>query len=359
MKKLLITLTLVFLAVVLGACGKKETGGNFDVPNGKYFAAADTFSNGYRYYVVVDVKDKEITNVEWNGYNIDGGAGKCLGDDKLTCADPDNNTYGMSGDLGTWTEQSEAAAQWIVDNQQIVTPLDETGHADAVSTASIHTGELFELVFDALANGPVPAGDYTEDGYYYYESTKDSKTTEFAKAYVTTDDNGDQVVNYIKDDSDNVEIQTDTYSTYTMGTFVIVNGTIVLGDFNATQNIYEYVTEDGRFVKYTDADGNKYNTILMVPKKDSDGNVVDGEYVAKSSYVTKDDAYKWYGMSQAGKTEWTDQMKAAEEKLVADQSLDITISDGAGTIDGLTSVSISHTVASLQEILDQLDEDAK
>ncbi|HEY8364186.1 MAG TPA: FMN-binding protein [Haloplasmataceae bacterium] len=150
--------------------------------DGYYFAAADTFDGGYRYYTIVKIENGIITNVVWNGYHIDGGESKCLGDDKYTCAAKGN--YGMAARAtkGEWHVQAAATAKWIVETQNI-NPTFNGEKVDAITSATITVKELFDLINTALQGDPVPQGTYT-DGFYYIETTKTPKTVEYARQLV-------------------------------------------------------------------------------------------------------------------------------------------------------------------------------
>ncbi len=315
--------------------------GNFNYPDGKYFAAGTEFESGYRYWVVVTVASHEITDLVWDGYNIDGGAGKCVGEDKLTCAA--DGKYGLNNEVtpgvqvkdGTWDVQSEAATQWIVDNQSLTTTFTD-GVADAISSVSVSTSELFTLVQTALDAGAVAHGDYAKDGYFYEATTTSPK----AYAYRTGTVDGAEI--------------TGTFDSYTFGTFVIVNGTLVIADFNATQTCYQYVLTSA------DADATKSanwltgNAITVGTGDDAVTTATPYVVAVKADgtpllkFVTKDVAQHWYGMN------WAGEAVAAETKLLADQSL--TISD-AGIIDGVASVSMAHSAEAFDTILDSLTAD--
>ncbi len=322
MKKLCVIMTALLLSVVLVGCGEEKTTtttttteptevGNFDVADGYYFAVADEFANGYKYWVVVSVEDKIITDIDWNGYHIDGGAGKCQGYDKVTCSEL--GIYGMNGSKGEWHTQAENATDWILVNQTLDVTADETGHIDAITTVSVHSEEMFDLVEAALENDPVAEGSLANDGYYYKESDLTDKTVTYAipsNAELTA-----------------YETFAETFSTSTFGVFVVVNGTVVLADFNARHDAYEYVLDnEEKFVKQTIGEGS-YNTI--------NGAFEEGVFVPTKKYVTKDSAGIWYGMANV----WADQAAVVEEKLLADQTL---TADVDGNVDGVTGVSI-HT----------------
>ncbi len=328
MKKILVIFAILILAISLESCTKKKQG-NFDYVDGSYFAADTTFDNGFRYWVVVTVKDKAIKSVVWNAYNADGGASKCLGDDKITCSEKGN--YGLNGAKGTWDVQEKAAVDWIVQNQNISNiTFNDDGTTDAITSVSISTKDLFALCNQALSNGAVAKGKYAKDGYYYIETTPATST---AYTYRTGTVDGTPI--------------TGTFDSYTFGTFVIVNSRIVIADFNATQVSYQYVLSPSDADPKNSANwlkGNIIGTVTpYVVAVQSDG------VTPVQKYVTKDVSGYWYGMN------WGGEAKQVGDKLVADQSLSFNIANGSGTIDGLSSVTIDHSVVSFKTILDELN----
>jgi len=335
MKKLLVIMTALLIAVAISGC-KKEEPGKFDKPDGQYFAIADN-TTGYKYYTVVTIENKKITDVEWNAYNVDGGAMKCLGADKYECAKDGN--YGMESRAtkGEWDVQADNTTNWIVKNQKVKSDITFTdGKTDAISTVSITTEELFDLITEALASTAVVKGDY-EDGYYYVETPLKDKTVTYAKPAAA--------------DSTEFVTFTETFKTSTFGSFLVVNGTIVVADFNARHDAYTYVMADGKFATYTypnpqsEADflvanptktAADYKANLTANKVDGTFNA-EGVFVPTKKYLTKDSAGSWYGMSNVPNIiEWDVQTKNVEAKFLADQGF--TVTDGA--IDGLTGASI-------------------
>jgi major membrane immunogen (membrane-anchored lipoprotein) len=138
--------------------------GNGDWSDGIYFAMEDHFSrrSGWRYNVSLEVSDGRIVSAGWNGAHRENGT------DKVTRSE--SGRYGMvanSDAQAPWFEQAAATAQWLVENQDptAITYTDDQGHTDAISGVSIHVVEFFDLVEEALAQGPVGYGPY-QDGVY-------------------------------------------------------------------------------------------------------------------------------------------------------------------------------------------------
>ncbi len=333
MKKLLLIVTALFIAISVSAC-KKEEEGTFEKADGQYFAIAEEPANSYVYWTIVTIENKKITDVEWNGYHIDGGAVNCLGDNKYNCSKDGN--YQMverGGASAPWYEQVDDVTDYIVENQTIKADLtfDDHGVVDEISSVSIHSIELFDLIDEALAGEPVPEGDYT-DGYYYFETDLTEKTVTYAKP--------------VSEGSDQYETFEETFDTSTFATFLVVNGTIVLADFNARHDAYEYVMEDDSFATYVygqDEEGDDLEAKIV------DGTFnEDGDFVPTKKYLTKDSAGDWYGMSQRPNTvEWDEQVEYVEAKLLEDQSLSVT----DNTFDDVSEATI-HVDALIQLLND-------
>jgi len=328
MKKLFLILTTFIIVTSIYGC-KKDVEGKFDKPDGMYFAIDDAES-GYNSWTVVTIKNKKITDVEWNSYHIDGGEAKCLGDSKYQCSV--DGIYGMENvaDKGAWYEQADKTTKWIVDNQKTKSDLSfDDGVADAITSVTMSTEDLFDLIEEALNSTAIVDGDYTKDGFYYYETSVSTKTYDYGAEGPT----GNELPDLTGD-----------FDSYTFGAFIIVQGRIVHADFNGTYVLYDFkLNDDGGFV--LNGDGKK---IVLC---DADGKPLQ-------SYITKDVAKENYGMRGSG-GEWYVQANKVEEKLIADQSFNISIDEtNAGIIDGLTSVTMRNSTKDFKEILDKLVEKA-
>lgn len=138
--------------------------------DGIYFAQEDGFSErtGWKYMVTLEVQDGEIVDAEWNGANLDGGT------DKVTRSK--SGAYGMvekGGAIAPWWEQAEAVEEYLLETQDPteINYIDEAGSTDAISGATIHVREFFQLAEKALADGPDGLGPY-EDGQYHAEQAE-------------------------------------------------------------------------------------------------------------------------------------------------------------------------------------------
>lgn len=172
---------LIVVSALFVSCGNGETeersaeqetetttetaaAGSGDLADGVYFAMEDQFAErtGWRYNATIEVEDGEIVAAEWNGAHRENGT------NKVTRSE--SGEYGMvanSDAQAPWFEQAAATEEWLLENQDpsAITYTDDQGHTDAISGVSIHVVEFFDLVEEALAQGPVGYGPY-EDGVY-------------------------------------------------------------------------------------------------------------------------------------------------------------------------------------------------
>jgi major membrane immunogen (membrane-anchored lipoprotein) len=168
------TLVLLVFSIVLFSCSKEEkpaaeTSVAMTLPaytDGVYFAQEDDFgSTGWKYNVTMEVKDGKIVKAVWNGANVNGGK------DKISQSR--DGEYGMvqkGGASAPWFEQAAVAEAYLLETQDptAVNYVDEEGHTDSFTGASIHVIEFFTLAEKALAAGPAGYGSY-KDGAYHAE----------------------------------------------------------------------------------------------------------------------------------------------------------------------------------------------
>ena len=176
-KKIISLLVTGIVAVsLLAGCGsKKSTNGNSATKgkyqDGLYYASEDKFSNGWKYNVVLEVKDGKIVDATWNGMSI--------------ASDKDKVTSSIDGDYGMkakakakaeWHEQAALVEKYLVEKQDptSIQYKDDAGKTDAISGATITVKEFFALADKALKGKPVEKGNY-KDGYYYVEGAKSKK----------------------------------------------------------------------------------------------------------------------------------------------------------------------------------------
>lgn len=175
MKKLLLVVLALILVIGTFAGCKSEA----KYEDGVYFAQESfTEDSSWKYMVTLVVEDGKITEVEWNGANKAGGT------DKKTRSE--DGAYGMverGGAQAEWHEQAAKVEAYLLDKQDPakIEYTDDEGHTDDIAGVSIHVVEFFDLVEEALENGPVGYGMY-KDGAYSYAAD------EFSHGWKTTVD---------------------------------------------------------------------------------------------------------------------------------------------------------------------------
>jgi len=147
MKKAGILLAILLMAVtVLAGCGQKEAAAPA-LKDGTYFAEMPEFDDkGWKDNATVTIADGKITAVVLNSTNTDPAVG-----DKLTAVA--NGQYDMSvaGAQAPWDQQAKAIADYIIAQQGATgVTFDEEGKSDAISGATIHYNQFFDLVNQAL-----------------------------------------------------------------------------------------------------------------------------------------------------------------------------------------------------------------
>ena len=156
MKKQILAVVLV-LFVLLGAVTACSGQKGPSYKDGIYFAQQSTFADsGWKYMVTFEVKKGKIASVSWNGANVDAGI------DKISLSKA--GKYPMvkaGGAQADWHVQSKVVEDYLLKTQSVEAP-------DAITGATIHYNEFFDLVKEALAKGPVGYGPY-KDGTYHAE----------------------------------------------------------------------------------------------------------------------------------------------------------------------------------------------
>ncbi|MTI48505.1 MAG: FMN-binding protein [Firmicutes bacterium] len=117
--------------------------------DGHYYAEMDEFSNGWKYYASITVVNGYIVAADWDGIGEDTDKSK-----DQASADGDYGMVENGGAQSTWVEQASAAEAYLIETQD---PTDieytsEEGHTDAISGATIHVKEFFDLAEQALAD---------------------------------------------------------------------------------------------------------------------------------------------------------------------------------------------------------------
>lgn len=406
MKKLFSIFALLFLSLTLVACKDKEkdpeptpepeTSDFAELADGYYFAADDAFSNSYRYYVVVKVKDGKAVDIKWDGYHIDMGASKTLGNSKFVASY--EGLYGMdkagNNTAGKWYHQAERAASHMLLNQQVDDlTFDDEGNTDEVAGITIHYSEFYDLVKAAIAKDPVASGDYN-DGFYYVENESDYMMTTVvvngkivladinSKYYKEYTVDGETKVGYTKDslgthygmaaraekgewnvqaarvedylianqdlnisldaagDSDDIADVTITESSF-----------VELFDLFTAKNSLNSKIQDGMYfaIQENFSKGYKYYVVLTLV----DGNIVDTHMsaVTQDGVLSKCEGYDKYSCSVAGlygmedatgntKGAWHTQVDRILDHVLLFNSLEVSYDETTGDTDEIADVTI-------------------
>lgn len=144
-------LAIVVAAGVLVGCNKTQgtpSNSSKEYQDGTYYAEADDFDGtGWKGFVTLEVKDGKIISADWNAIHKDGG------DDKDTLSKSgDYKMVENGGAQAEWHEQAEKAEAYLIEKQDPtdIQYKDKEGHTDAITGASIHVKEFFELAKEAL-----------------------------------------------------------------------------------------------------------------------------------------------------------------------------------------------------------------
>ncbi len=175
-KKILIAAFVVIAAVVIVFSIVKTNSRNTGdgLKDGVYFARQDEYAkSGWRYQVVVTVKDGKISAVNWNG--VSNSAGVL---DKKAWAKMGKYGMAKAAKQGEWDKQAEAVEAYLIKTQDIsFSKIDQSGKTDAITGATITVTDFFDLVNKALKSPSVAKGPYANDGWYYAEEDEfDAKT---------------------------------------------------------------------------------------------------------------------------------------------------------------------------------------
>lgn len=183
MKKVLSIVLVAVLALALVGCGAKPT----EAPkapapeapkykDGTYYAEGQmSEKSGWKYVVLLDVKDGKIANVNWTGVSVNAGLDK----DSLSRA----GKYPIvenGGAKAPWHEQADLVEKHLISTQDPtkITYSSDAGNTQDIAGASIKVKEFFELAQSALAAGPVAKGPY-KDGAYHAEEKEFSANSGF------------------------------------------------------------------------------------------------------------------------------------------------------------------------------------
>ncbi len=182
------TRRIAFVLLVLAATVLSISCSSSKLKNGVYFAQDSDFApqGGWKEQVVLTVERGKITSANWNGVSNIGVA------DKKTVAA--SGGYGMviASKLGLeWHEQAANVEAYLVKTQDIAfSKFNDEGGTDAITGASIHVKNFFDLVNKAIAAGPVQKGMYAKDGWFFAEQPDFDANTGWKDSVLLTVVNG-------------------------------------------------------------------------------------------------------------------------------------------------------------------------
>lgn len=115
--------------------------------DGNYYAEADEFSSGWKYYADLTVIGGHIVAADWDGIPEEGEKNK-----DQASADGDYGMVENGNAQAPWFEQADKAEAYLLETQDptAVSYSDDEGHTDDIAGVSIHVGEFFELAEEAL-----------------------------------------------------------------------------------------------------------------------------------------------------------------------------------------------------------------
>ncbi len=225
MKKIKFLSILLGLSLVFAACGDSETTSTDEsgMEDGVYYATGSVADNGWMMFLEMTVDGGEITDVEYDAYNMHDG------DSRTKAERSEAGDYNLAdGAVASLHEQYAVIEDYILEGNDVTEiEFDEEGNSDAISGATISYGYVKDLYTDAMNAGPIGEAGSLEDGFYFGQAETDDKG------------NTDQV------------------------TYLVYNGTIVAADFNSA------VPQDD--------DSVAYKSILS---KNGEYNLADGAVAA-------------------------------------------------------------------------------
>ena len=127
--------------------------------DGTYLAKAqEADDNGFVEQVEIKVANGKITSVIWDCVKEDGTTKRKLAD---------NGQYVMTEDGLTWTEQADALAKTIIENQSMASiGMNEQGKTDTVAGVSIYIGGFVNLLEQCLEQADASEKVTLKDGEY-------------------------------------------------------------------------------------------------------------------------------------------------------------------------------------------------
>jgi major membrane immunogen (membrane-anchored lipoprotein) len=177
-----------FMVVLAAVLAGFSCGGTAKLKDGVYFAQDNDFApqGGWKEQVVVTVAKGKVAAVDWNGVSNLGVA------DKKTVSKAGG--YGMvkASKIGLeWHEQAANVEAHLVKTQDLAfARFKDDGTTDAISGASLHVKNFYDLANKAIAAGPVAKGAYAKDGWYFAEQADFDAQTGWKDSVLCTVVNG-------------------------------------------------------------------------------------------------------------------------------------------------------------------------
>lgn len=312
MKKGFFVIMFLFMATLLVACGSAKS---------TYYFASQTpdQDSSWIYWVTIEKKGDKVVDAEWNAFNIVGDTSALYkGLDKVEASKQE--IYDMNSDLW-WHEQAD-----IITDRFIETNGDVNDRLPASAGVSITTKDFYTLAERALANDPVEKGNY-KDGYHFF-STKANATDRAA-------------VNFWDPVKEEI-IVAPVFKYYTFGSFVVVNGRIVLAYYDSAFGQYRLDLDSS----------NKAKTHVVEIEGEEKSLKVIAPYTTENPvlYQTKNQLGLSYAMKKPngpGNFEYFEAAKSMGDYLIKNQTLPALNEDGAydvddkGVVDGVAGVTIT------------------
>lgn len=136
--------------------------------DGIYFAQEEQFSetSGWKYMVTLEIQDGAIITADWNGANVNAGPDK-----KTLSQEGGYQMVEFGGAQAEWHEQAAAVEAYLLETQDpaAINYTDDEGHTDDITGVSIHVSEFYNLVNEALENGPTEPGIFVDGSYHAEE----------------------------------------------------------------------------------------------------------------------------------------------------------------------------------------------
>lgn len=189
MKKFKVLSIILGMSLFLVACGgsdsDSETTDAAKMEDGVYFATGEVADNGWMPFIEITVKDGEISDVDYDAYNMHDG------DSRTKSVRGEEGDYNLAeGAVAPIQEQFEAIEAYIVEGNDITAvEFDGDSKSDAISGATISYGNIVGLYEAAMEAGPVADAGDMEDGFYFGQAEADDKGNTDQVTYIVYNGN--------------------------------------------------------------------------------------------------------------------------------------------------------------------------